>query len=65
MTRVEISKTSPKAFLNNKEERKEIVAKTNSQRWMCLETGFITSAGNLVQYQRARGIDTSKRKRIS
>jgi hypothetical protein len=37
---------------------------TNSQKWKCLETGFITSPGNLTQYQRARGIDTSKRIRI-
>ena len=37
---------------------------TSSQRWECLETGFITNAGNLTKYQRARGIDTSKRKRI-
>jgi hypothetical protein len=36
----------------------------SSQRWMCLETGFITNAGNLTQYQRKRNIDTSKRKRI-
>ena len=37
------------------------------QRWECLETGFVTNAGNLTQYQKARGIDTSKtnRKRIS
>jgi len=47
-----------------KEERKEIVAKTNSQKWMCLETGYITTSGPLTAYQRARGIDTSKRKRI-
>lgn len=38
--------------------------KTNSQKWKCLETGFITNPGNLTQYQRARGIDTSKRIRI-
>ena len=38
---------------------------TNSQKWMCLETGFITSPGALGRYQKARGIDTSKRKRIS
>ena len=48
-----------------KEERKEIVAKTNSQKWMCLETGYITTAGPLTNYQRVRGIDTSKRKRIN
>jgi hypothetical protein len=41
--------------------------KTNSQKWMCLETGFIANPGNLTQYQKARGIDTSKntRRRIS
>jgi len=37
----------------------------NSQRWMCLETGFISTSGPLTKYQKARGIDTSKRKRIS
>jgi hypothetical protein len=35
------------------------------QRWKCLETEFITNAGNLTKYQKARGIDTSKRIRIS
>ena len=39
--------------------------KTNAQRWECLETGFITNPGNLTKYQKARDIDTSKRKRIS
>jgi general stress protein YciG len=34
------------------------------QKWLCLETGFVTNAGNLTKYQRKRGIDTSKRKRI-
>jgi hypothetical protein len=38
---------------------------TNFQKWECLETGFITNPGNLTQYQTRRGIDTSKRKRIS
>ena len=38
--------------------------KTNSQKWRCLETGFITNPGNLTQYQKARGIDTSSRIRI-
>jgi hypothetical protein len=33
----------------------------NSQKWMCTETGFITNPGSLSRYQRARGIDTSKR----
>lgn len=39
--------------------------KTNSQKWECTETGFIANPGNLTQYQRARGIDTSKRIRLS
>ena len=47
------------------DERKEIVSKTNSQRWMCEETGYITTSGPLTAYQRAKGIDTSKRIRIA
>jgi hypothetical protein len=39
--------------------------KTSSQRWVCEETGFITNSGALTNYQKARGIDTSKRHRIS
>ena len=37
----------------------------NSQKWMCLETGYITNSGALSMYQKARGIDTTKRKQIS
>ena len=37
---------------------------TSSQKWMCEETGFISNAGALSKYQKVRGIDTSKRKRI-
>jgi hypothetical protein len=37
---------------------------TNQQKWKCLETGFIANPGNLTQYQRARGIDTSKREKV-
>lgn len=47
------------------EQLSETGKKVASQRWECLETGFTTNAGNLTQYQRARGIDTSKRKRVS
>ena len=46
------------------EKRKENANKTNSQKWMCLETGFITSPGALSRYQKAREIDISRRKRI-
>lgn len=38
--------------------------KTNQQKWKCLETGFITNPGNLTQYQRARGIDITKRIKV-
>jgi hypothetical protein len=37
---------------------------TNSQKWMCTETGYITTSGPLTAYQRKRGIDTTKRTRI-
>jgi hypothetical protein len=39
--------------------------KTNSQKWKCTETGYVSNAGALTKYQRARGIDTSKRVRLS
>ena len=38
---------------------------TSSQKWMCLETNYITTPGALTHYQRAKGIDTSKRVRVS
>ena len=43
---------------------KKTIKITNSQRWECTETGYITNSGALTNYQRARDIDTSKRKRI-
>ena len=39
--------------------------KTNAQKWECLETGYVTNPGALTIYQRNRGIDTSKRKRVA
>lgn len=43
----------------------KIAAKiTNFQKWICLETGHISNSGGLSRYQKAKGIDTSKRKRI-
>jgi hypothetical protein len=38
---------------------------SGNQRWMCSETGYISNAGGLAKYQRAKGIDTTKRVRIS
>jgi len=47
------------------EKMKENGVKTSSQRWMCMETGYITSPGPLTIYQKNRNIDISKRTRIS
>jgi hypothetical protein len=38
--------------------------KSAQQKWMCLETNYITNAGALTLYQKHRGIDTSKRIRL-
>jgi len=38
--------------------------KLSLQKWICLETGHITNIGALANYQKARGIDPTKRKRI-
>jgi hypothetical protein len=39
---------------------------TNSQRWQCLTTGYVSTSAGAVRYQRLRGIDSSKenRKRV-
>jgi hypothetical protein len=47
------------------EDGKKGAKTTNSQKWMCLETRYISNSGGLSRYQKARGIDTSKRKQIS
>jgi hypothetical protein len=70
LTKCELSEAGKKGYSRGlskrtKEEMIENVKKTNSQKWMCLETGFITTSGPLTNYQRKRGIDTSKRKRIA
>ena len=46
------------------EQRSDLGRKANSIKFQCTETGFITNASSLLQYQRARGIDTSKRVRL-
>lgn len=40
-------------------------ANTNSQRWQCTVTGFISKPGPLTRYQKTRGIDPSNRIRLS
>jgi hypothetical protein len=46
------------------EQRIQNSKKGASQKWKCLETGFITNAGNLARYQRAKGIDPDMRIRV-
>jgi hypothetical protein len=48
-----------------KEKRSETAKKVNSQKWECTETGYVANPGALSTYQKKRGIDTSKRRRIS
>jgi hypothetical protein len=38
---------------------------TNSQKWVCLVTGHISNSGGLSRWQKARGIDTSLRVKLS
>jgi hypothetical protein len=38
---------------------------TNSQHWVCLVTGHVSTSGPLSQWQRARGIDTSMRVKLA
>jgi hypothetical protein len=40
-------------------------ANTNSQKWKCMITGFVSKPGPLTRYQKKRGIDPSNRIRIS
>ena len=51
-------------FALTTEQRSENGKKIASQKWRCLETGYISNAAGLANYQRARGIDTSKRIRL-
>lgn len=39
--------------------------KLNQIKYRCLKTGFVSTAGPLACYQRARGIDTSLRERVN
>jgi hypothetical protein len=56
------------AFSLSKEKRTEISRecgkKTSSQKWKCLITGHISTPCGLSRYQKARGIDTTKRIKI-
>jgi hypothetical protein len=47
------------------EQRSESTRKAASAKFQCTETGFITNGSGLSRYQKKRGIDTSKRIRLS
>ena len=47
------------------ENGKKSVKIINSQKWMCLETGYISNPAGLSSYQRARGIDYSRRIKLN
>jgi len=51
-------------FSLTQEQKSEISRKNATQKWKCLETGYVSNPGGLSTYQKARGIDTSKRMRI-
>jgi len=55
-------------FAMSKEEQSQRSKKagktTAAQRWRCLVTGHVSSAGSLARFQRARNIDTSLRERL-
>jgi hypothetical protein len=51
--------------LNEHPNMVEVRKRNNEIKWMCLETGKISTAGPLSQYQKTRGIDTSKRARLT
>jgi hypothetical protein len=38
--------------------------KVNAQKWQCTVTGYISNPGALSTYQKKRGIDVSKRRKI-
>jgi hypothetical protein len=60
------SEISRKANANRTPEQRSKGARvTSSQKWQCTQTGHISNAGGLSHYQRARGIDTSNRVRLS
>jgi hypothetical protein len=44
---------------------KQGAAAQHAQKWMCLKTGYISTACGLSHYQRARGIDKSQRVKVS
>jgi len=46
------------------ESLRKSVNPLNTEKWMCLETGYVSTAGGLHSYQRSKGIDPSKRAKV-
>jgi hypothetical protein len=46
------------------QQRSASAKKASATRFQCTVTGYICNAGPLSRYQRARGIDTSKRVKV-
>jgi hypothetical protein len=47
------------------EQLSKAAKKSNSQRWQCTVTGYVSNAGGLSAYQKKRGIETCNRVRIA
>lgn len=60
LTKEQRSELAKKQYANIPPDRR-----SNNQKWQCTETGYVTSPGGLSRYQKKRGIDTSKRIRLS
>jgi len=50
-------------FDERSKNSKKTIQITNSQRWECCETGYVSTAAGVVSYQKGKGIDTSKNNR--
>ena len=57
--------TKTGVFSLTPEERSKLSKQVASQKWMCTITGYTSNAPGLSTYQKARGIDTSRRRRIA
>jgi hypothetical protein len=57
-------KDNPNYGKKRTKNTKNTMSKLKSQKWKCLETGYISNNTGLTKYQRRLGIDTSKRIKI-
>jgi hypothetical protein len=57
-----IHSLTPEQRLENSKKGASVI---NSQKWKCTETGYVSTLAGLSTYQKKRGIDTSKKIRVS